>query len=85
MKNSLESRIEEIEARNTRVELDKAWETSWTRKISIAILTYMVVVSYLITIENDKPFINGAVPVVGFLLSTLVLKRIRNIWQGNNK
>jgi hypothetical protein len=85
MNEPLEKRIEKIEVRNARVELDKAWEVSWTRKVSIAVLTYIVVVSYLITIDNDKPFINGAVPVVGFLLSTLVLKRIRNIWQGNNK
>lgn len=29
----LEKEIEQIKARNKRVELDKAWETSWTRRI----------------------------------------------------
>ena len=29
----LNKEIEEIKKRNKRVELDKAWETSWTRKI----------------------------------------------------
>ena len=43
---SLEGRIAELEERNKRVELDKAWETSWTRKIIIAVLTYLVVASY---------------------------------------
>lgn len=35
----LNKEIEEIKKRNKRVELDKAWETSWTRKICICILT----------------------------------------------
>ena len=29
----LEQEIEQIKERNKRVELDKAWETSWTRRI----------------------------------------------------
>lgn len=81
----MKDKIEAIEARNRRVELDKAWETSWTRRLSIATLTYVVVVSYLYVIDNDKPFINGLVPVVGFLLSTLVLPRIKSIWIKNKK
>ncbi|HLB66633.1 MAG TPA: hypothetical protein VJJ78_03515 [Candidatus Saccharimonadales bacterium] len=80
MKN-LESRVAAIEARNAKVEQDKDWETSWTRRISIGLLTYAVIVIYLIVINNDKPFINAAVPAVGFLLSTLVLRQVRNIWQ----
>jgi len=79
---SLEERVAAIEKRNQKVELDKKWETSWTRRLTIVILTYGVIVIYLFAINNDKPFINGAVPVAGFLLSTLVLKRIRDIWQG---
>ena len=29
---TLETRIEKIEQRNQKVEADKSWETSWTRK-----------------------------------------------------
>ena len=43
---NIEDRINKIEERNKRVELDKKWETSWTRKISIMILTYIVVIIY---------------------------------------
>ncbi len=79
--NDLESRVAAIEKRNKNVEQDKAWETSWTRRIAITVLTYGVVASYLMVINNDQPFINALVPAVGFLLSTLVLKSIRDIWQ----
>lgn len=79
--SSLEKRVAAIEARNKRVELDKAWETSWTRRVSIAVLTYGVVVGFLIIIENDTPFVNAVVPVVGFLLSTLAMRVVRSLWQ----
>ena len=35
----LEKRIIEIEKRNKRVELDKSWETSLTRRLCIIVLT----------------------------------------------
>jgi hypothetical protein len=79
--NALEKRVAAIEKRNQRVEQDKAWETSWTRRLSIGAMTYAVVVSYLVVINNDQPFINGLVPAIGFVLSTLVLKQVRNLWQ----
>ena len=42
----LEERVKKIEERNKRVELDKSWETSWTRKTLIMILTYIIVIIY---------------------------------------
>ncbi len=83
--NDLEKRIEVIEARNKRVELDKRWEVSWTRRIAIALLTYIVIVSYLIAIHKQEPFINAVVPVVGFVLSTLALSKIKSWWQKGSK
>ena len=44
----LEKEIEEIKERNKRVELDKKWETSMTRKVCIAVLTYIVVICYTV-------------------------------------
>ena len=81
----LESRITAIEERNRKVELDKKWETSWTRRLSVAILTYAVVFVYLLIIDNDKPAINALVPAVGFLLSTLLMRRVRDAWQRNQR
>ena len=44
--NEIEKEIEKIKQRNKKVELDKKWETCWTRKICICILTYIVVIIY---------------------------------------
>ena len=37
--SDLEKQIKDIQTRNKRVEMDKAWETSTLRKLCIAILT----------------------------------------------
>ena len=80
----IEKEIEQIKQRNKRVELDKAWETSWTRKICIMILTYIVVIVYSYVISNyDNIFLSSLVPVIGFTLSTLSLKVIRKKWENN--
>lgn len=82
----LEKEIKKIHERNKRVELDKAWETSWTRRICIMILTYIVVIIYSYVIRKfDNIFLSSLVPVIGFTLSTLSLKLIRKIWENKNK
>lgn len=83
---NLEKEIKEIQKRNKRVELDKAWETSWTRRICIMILTYMVVVIYSYVIRKfDNILLSSLVPVIGFTLSTLSLKLVRKIWEKRTK
>lgn len=78
----LENEIIKIKERNKKVELDKKWETSWTRKICICILTYIVVIIYSYIVRNyDNIFLSSLVPVIGFTLSTLSLKLVRNIWE----
>jgi len=78
----IESEIKSIKARNARVELDKKWETSWTRRLCICILTYIVVVLYCFMIEaGSNIFLSSLVPVIGFTLSTLSLGLIRKNWE----
>lgn len=78
----LEKEIEQIKQRNKKVELDKKWETSFTRRICICILTYIVVVIYSYLIRYfDNIFLSSLVPVIGFTLSTLSVKYIRKIWE----
>lgn len=73
-------RVAALEARNKRVELDKAWETSTTRRIAIIIVTYLVVLGFLVIIKNDRPFINALVPSLGFFLSGLVVNDLKKHW-----
>jgi len=82
--SDIEKRLLAIEARNTKVESDKAWETSWLRRGTIAVMTYAVIATYLLIINNDKPFITAFVPAIGYLLSTLVLRKVKKLWQKNN-
>ena len=81
----LEKNVEDILERNKRVELDKKWETSTTRKVCIAILTYIVVIIYSFLIsKTSNVFLSSLVPVIGFLLSTLSLKAVRKVWEKKN-
>ena len=76
----LKSEIEQIKSRNKRVEADKAWETSLSRKIVIAVLTYLVIVLFFFSSGLPNPFVNAIVPTVGFLLSTLSLPLLKSLW-----
>lgn len=76
----LEERIAKIERRNTRVELDKAWETSNTRRVLLIFFTYLSIALYLKFIVGVEPWINAVVPAIGFLLSTLTLSFFKKLW-----
>ncbi len=76
----MKAALEAIKQRNQRVELDKAWETSNTRKILIGAMTYTVVVIFLYLIKAPNPFLNAIVPVIGFLLSTATLSWCKEKW-----
>jgi hypothetical protein len=73
--------IEAIKKRNQSVESDKAWETSATRKILIALCTYFSIALYLKFIVHIDPWINAIVPAIGFMLSTLSLPWFKKLWK----
>lgn len=78
----LQKEIETIKKRNKTVELNKKWETSFTRKVCIATLTYIVVLTYtFLTNTISNMFLTSLVPVIGFLLSTMSLNLIRKVWE----
>lgn len=82
----INSRIEKIEERNKRVEMDKAWETSVIRRVFICILTYFVVLLYSYIIKStDSILLSSLVSVIGFTLSTLSLKIVRKVWENKIK
>ena len=75
--------IEDILQRNARVEANKAWETSLTRRAIIAAITYVTAVTFLKLIGNNAPPLNGLVPVGGYLLSTLAMPSLKRWWISN--
>ena len=82
---SLEKEIQEVQQRNKRVEADKAWETSWTRRILVMFLTYIVIVLFFFAANLPRPFINSIVPTAAFILSTLTLPIFKKLWLRINK
>jgi len=79
--SDLEKEISAIKNRNKRVEIDKAWETSLTRKIILIIFTYIAIGLYLQAIQIYKPWLNAIVPTLGFFLSTLTLPFFKKVWE----
>lgn len=82
---SFESRLSHIESRNKRVELDKAWETSWTRRILLALFTYLALGIYMWAIDIPRPWLNSLVPTVGFTISTFTMPWLKSKWIGRQK
>jgi len=77
----LEERLARIEGRNKSVELDKAWERSWTRRLLIVAFTYIAVGIFLTVIRVDRPWLAAIVPAIGFTLSTLTMPYFKKIWK----
>lgn len=81
--NSQNNEIGQIKERNKKVEIDKAWETSKTRRLIIAIMTYLVIVVFLFSINAPNPWFNAIVPTIGFAISTLTLPFFKQMWLNN--
>lgn len=75
-----EEEINKIHCRNHKVEANKAWETSTTRKLVVAILTYFVMICVMYVLKMENPFISAIIPTLGYLLSTLSAGLIKKLW-----
>lgn len=76
----LETRVNNIEERNSAVALDKGWETSWTRRLILSIFTYLTIGIYLTAINIPNSWLNAIVPTVAFMISTLAMPWFKKIW-----
>jgi hypothetical protein len=76
----IEQEIHHIKDRNQRVEAEKAWKTSLTRKGAILILTYVLASIVMYIIGVPAPYLNAIIPTLGFFLSTLSIGWIKRIW-----
>ena len=78
--DQLRAEIAAIKERNAKVESDKSWETSWSRKFVIFILTYGAIIIYFYAAGLPNPFVNSLVPALAFVISTLSLPFFKNYW-----
>ena len=76
----LQQKLSEIQDRNQRVEADKAWETSLTRRAFISIITYIVALLWLYIIDEQGIWLKAVIPVAGFVLSTLSRPALKKVW-----
>ncbi len=83
--NEMEKEIHLLKERNMRVESDKAWETSFTRRFLLMAFTYFAIFLYLNAINVPHAWLNAIVPAIGFMLSTLTLPFFKNLWLGKRK
>jgi len=77
-----EEDIKEIQARNQRVEVDKAWEVSVFRRVLITGVTYVVALLWMMSIDVDSAALSAFIPTGGYVLSTLTLPPIKRWWIG---
>lgn len=76
----IQKEIEKIKERNKRVEADKAWETSFFRKILLTVFTYIItaIVFYLIGVGNY--LLSAIIPTTGYFISIQSLPFIKKWW-----
>ena len=75
-----EQEIKKLKQRNENVEINKAGETSYTRRGILMLFTYLAVGVYLWAINIPRPWLNAIVPSVAFMLSTLTLSFFKRMW-----
>ena len=81
MSNGLEKEIKKIKERNKRVEVEKAWETSFTRRALISVATYIIISLFLLVSGVPAPWLNALVPTLAFVLSTVSLPFFKEFWK----
>ena len=81
---NIEQELTTIQERNQRVEMDKAWEVSWTRRGFLAVATYVIASVWLLVIHDATPLLKALIPTIGYLLSTLSLPFIKKNWIKNH-
>lgn len=76
----LRKEIDEIHARNRRVEADKAWELSYVRTGFIGFATFLMVFVFLLLIGDGRPLLNGILATLGYLLSSQTYGILKKFW-----
>lgn len=81
----VETEIATIKERNERVESDKAWETSYARRLIIAAGTYLASYLLFVLIEAPDPHLAALVPSFAYVLSTMTMPFFKKQWLKRRK
>jgi hypothetical protein len=81
---NLEKEIVLIKQRNSRVEADKAWETSYFRVLLISTIIYVIAVKVMYFIGTGNYYLNALIPAIGYFISVQSLPFIKKWWIKNN-
>ena len=79
----VQEELKGIKERNLRVEADKEWETSLARRGILAVATYFAVLVFLYIIRAPNPELAAAVPALAYVLQTLTLPFLKEMWLRN--
>lgn len=78
--SELKEEIEKIKFRNKRVEADKAWETSWTRTMFVALSTFVLAFGFMLLVEEREPFGKALIGTAAYIMSTSTYGFLKNWW-----
>jgi hypothetical protein len=81
----LNKEVEKLQDRNKRVEGDKAWEQSWSRRILIAVITYIAVAAFFVFAKLPDPYSNAIIPTLAYTLSTISAPKVKHWWINRQK
>ena len=79
----IEEEIRKIKERNAKVEIDKAWEISKTRRIILAIFIYVFASLIFFSIGIPDPFLNALIPTCAFVISIASFPFFKEFWVKN--
>jgi len=79
----IEEEIRKIKERNAKVEIDKAWEISKTRRIILAIFIYVFASLIFLSIKVPDPFLNALIPTCAFVISMASFPFFKEFWVKN--
>lgn len=78
--SELKKQVAIIQQRNKSVEANKAWETSFSRRATVCLITYLTANLLLFILGVKDFYLSAIVPTAGFILSTLSLPPIKKWW-----
>ncbi|MGD9682864.1 MAG: hypothetical protein AB7W16_16865 [Candidatus Obscuribacterales bacterium] len=76
----IQADIERIKERNLRVEADKAWETSWIRRLAIVLITYLAASALMHALGSRQALLDALIPSGAYLLSVLTIPALKQYW-----